>query len=56
MKIWADVIAPPPGELFSEINDSSVTILLTYGTTHVLLAGDTEAKEEYMVSGSYTRP
>jgi len=45
-----DVIAPPPGELFSETNDNSVAILLTLGTIHVLLAGDTKA------SGSYTRP
>ncbi len=30
----ADVIAPPPGELFSKTNDTSVAILLTYGTAH----------------------
>jgi len=41
-----DVIAPPPGELFSETNDNSVAILLTYGTARVLLAGDAEAREE----------
>jgi hypothetical protein len=35
----ADVIAPPPGELFSETDDNSVAILLSYGTAHVLLAG-----------------
>jgi beta-lactamase superfamily II metal-dependent hydrolase len=40
-----DVIAPPPGELFSETNDNSVAILLTYGTARVLLAGDAEARE-----------
>jgi beta-lactamase superfamily II metal-dependent hydrolase len=55
-----DVIAPPTnveGGLFSEINDNSVAILLTYGTTHILLAGDAEAnEEEYMVSRTYTRP
>ena len=51
-----DVIAPPPGELFSETNDNSVAILLTYGTARVLLAGDAEMGEEYMVSGSYARP
>ena len=51
-----DVIAPPPGELFSETNDNSVAILLTYGTSRVLLAGDAEAREEeYMASGSCTR-
>ena len=44
MKI--DVIAPPPGELFSETNDNSVAILLTYGTARVLLAGDAEARKE----------
>ena len=33
----ADVIAPPPGELYSETNDNSVAILLTYGTARVLL-------------------
>jgi beta-lactamase superfamily II metal-dependent hydrolase len=44
-------------ELFSETNDNSAAILLTYATAHVLLAGDTEAREEeYMVSGWYTRP
>jgi len=34
-----------------------VAILLTYGTARVLLDGDAEAEEEeYMASGSYTRP
>jgi competence protein ComEC len=52
-----NVIAPPPGELFSETNDNSVTILLTYGTAHILLAGDAEAREEeYMAGGPYTGP
>ena len=55
--VRADVIAPPPGELFSETNDNSVAILLSYGTARILLAGDAEAKEEeYMASGRYTRP
>jgi competence protein ComEC len=56
--VQTDVIAPPPGELFSETNDNSVAILLTYGTARVLLlAGDAEAREErYMVSISCTRP
>jgi competence protein ComEC len=55
--VRADVIAPPPGELFSETNDNSVAILLTYGTARVLLAGDAEAKEEeYMANGPYTGP
>jgi competence protein ComEC len=55
MKIWADVIAPPPGELFSETNDNSVAILLTYGPARILLAGHAEVREEPMVSGSYAR-
>jgi hypothetical protein len=37
VRVWADVIAPPPGELFSETNDNSVAILLSYGTARVLL-------------------
>jgi len=41
-----DVIAPPPGELFSETNDNSVAILLTYSSARVLLSGDAEAREE----------
>ena len=52
----AAVIAPSPRKLFSEPNDNSVAILLTYGTARVLLAGDAEASEDYMVSGSYARP
>jgi beta-lactamase superfamily II metal-dependent hydrolase len=55
--VQADVIAPPPGELFSETNDNSVAVLLTYGTARILLAGDAEAREEeYMASGPYTGP
>jgi len=55
--VRAEVIAPPAGELFSETNDNSVAILLSYGTARVLLAGDAEAKEEeYMASGPYTGP
>ena len=51
------VIAPPPGELFSEPNDNSVAILLTYGTARVLLVGDAEAREEACVAnGPYTSP
>jgi competence protein ComEC len=53
--VLADVIGPPPGELYSETNDNSVAILLTYGTARVLLAGDAEAKEEeFMASGPCT--
>ena len=53
----ADVIGPPPGELYSGTNDNSVAILLTCGMARVLLAGDAEGREEeYMASGSYTRP
>jgi competence protein ComEC len=55
--VRTDVIAPPPGELFSETNDNSVAILLSYGTARVLLAGDAEAREEeYMAGGPYTGP
>jgi competence protein ComEC len=51
------VIGPPPGELYSDTNNNSVATLLTYATARVLLAGDAEAREEeYMASGSYTRP
>ena len=38
--VRAEVIAPPPGELFSETNDNSVAILLSYGAGRVLFAGD----------------
>jgi competence protein ComEC len=52
-----EVIAPPQGELFSETNDNSVAILLSYGTARVLFAGDAEAREEeHMASGPYTGP
>ena len=44
--VRTDVIAPPPGELFSETNDNSVAILLTYGTARMLLARDAEARKE----------
>jgi competence protein ComEC len=55
--VQADVIGPPPGELYSETNDNSVAILLTYGMARVLLAGDAEGREEeYMASGPYTGP
>jgi beta-lactamase superfamily II metal-dependent hydrolase len=40
-----EVIAPPPGELFSETNDDSVAILLSYDTARVFMAGDAEAKQ-----------
>jgi hypothetical protein len=40
-----DVIAPPPGKLFSETNGNSVAILLSYITVRVFLAGDAEARE-----------
>ena len=56
--VKVDVIGPPTdleGGLFSEINDNSVAILLTYGTARILLAGDAEAnEEEYMANGPYT--
>jgi hypothetical protein len=44
------------GSLFSEINDNSVAIILTYGTARAQLAGDTEAREEYMARGPYMGP
>ena len=51
------VIAPSPGELFSATKDDSVAILLSYGTTRGLLAGDAEAREkEYIANRCYTRP
>ncbi len=53
----ADVISPPLGELFSETNDNSVGLLLTFGSARVLLAGDAEKKsEEYMSNGPYAGP
>jgi beta-lactamase superfamily II metal-dependent hydrolase len=39
-----------------ETNDNSVAILLTYSTARILLAGDPETRDEYIASGSYTRP
>jgi hypothetical protein len=52
-----EVIAPLLDEHFSETNDYPVSILLTYGTTRVLLAGDAEVREEeYTAGGLYTRP
>jgi competence protein ComEC len=55
--VRTDVVGPPPGELFSETNDNSVALLLTYGTARILLAGDAEAREEeYMAFGPYTGP
>jgi len=54
--VRTDVIAPPPSELFSETNDNSVAILLTYGTARILLAGDADAREEYMANGPYMKP
>jgi len=58
--VRVDVIGPPTdaeGGLFSETNDNSVALLLTYGSARILLAGDAEAnEEEYMASGAYTGP
>ena len=51
------VSSSPPGELFSEeTTANSVAVPLARGTARVVLAGDAEAREEYMVSGPYTRP
>jgi beta-lactamase superfamily II metal-dependent hydrolase len=44
------IIALPPGELFSETNDRSVAILLTYGMARILPPGDAEAREEYLAA------
>ena len=41
---FVDVIVPPLGELFSEINGNFVAISLIYGTAYFLLAGDAEAR------------
>jgi hypothetical protein len=44
-----------PGQLFSETNDDSEAILLTYGTAYVLLADDAEAREEEYMASAPTR-
>ena len=33
-----------------------MAILLTHGTARILLAGNLEAREEYMTGGLYTEP
>jgi competence protein ComEC len=54
------VVAPPPeseGGLFSDSNENSVALLLTFGEARVLLTGDAENRaEEYMSTGLYTGP
>ncbi len=54
------VVAPPPdsdGGLFSDSNENSVSLLLTFGEARVLLPGDAENQaEEYMSMGLYTGP
>jgi hypothetical protein len=46
-----------PENSFPRRTKNSVAILLTYGTAHVLLASDAEAREkEYMANGPYTAP
>ena len=55
--VEVDVLGPPPGELFSETNENSIGLLLTYGSARILLAGDAETKaEEYMSNGPNTGP
>jgi beta-lactamase superfamily II metal-dependent hydrolase len=49
------VIALPLGELLSDTNDNSVAILLIYGRTWVLLAGDAEAREDEYKRAAHTR-
>ncbi len=44
--VRADVIAPPPGELFSETNDNSVAILLTYSSACIVLDSDGKVGEK----------
>ena len=44
--VRADVLGSLPGELFSETNDNSLAILLTYATARILLAGDAKVVEE----------
>ena len=46
MRTYDDDVAPPSSELFSKTNNNSVAILLIYGTTHILLTSDSEAREE----------
>ena len=54
-RVTENFLAPLLGELFSETNDDSVAILLSYGRARILLAGDAEAgEEEYMANGPYT--
>ena len=59
------VLAPPPGELYEDANENSVSTLLTRGSSQgsgqgsarVLLAGDAENKaEEYMSTHQDTGP
>lgn len=56
--VSVDVINPPSGSgLFENSNDSSVGVILTYGSARVLLAGDAEENaEEDMAKGPYTGP
>ena len=54
----ADVIGPPTdaeGGLFSEINDNSVAILLTYGTARIL-CWRRQGQGGVHASGACTRP
>ena len=54
------VVAPPPesdGGLFSDANENSVSLLLNFEESRVLLTGDAEnGAEEYMSSGLNTGP
>ena len=45
---------PAARELCSKTNDNSATILPTCGMARVLLAGDAEAKKEYVAGDLYT--
>lgn len=51
------MIAPPPGQLFSETNDNSVGAPADFRLGSGPLAGDAEKKsEEYMSNGPHTGP
>lgn len=51
------VVSPPPGDLFAESNENSVSLLLTFQKARVLLTGDAENQaEEYIGTGPYTGP
>jgi competence protein ComEC len=50
--VRAEVIAPPPGELFSETNDNSVAIFLNYSPATITLSKDVGVYVTELVSAS----